>query len=384
MLREALALWRGHALADVADLAFAQAHAARLEEDRLAAIESLKTAELACGQHAAVVGELEQLTEMYPTREQLWILRMLALYRCGRQADALAAYRAVRTVLTDELSVDPSQDLRRFHLTAGNAPQVANICRRLDGVPLAIELAAARLNALSIVTLASRLDDRFLLLTTGSRAALPRHRALVAAIDWSHDLLTEAEQVCLRRLTVFAGGCTLDAAEVVCCDDQLPAGLLLDIIGSLVDKSLLIAQERAGVMRYGMLESINVYASRRLDEAGERAAVVARHRAWLADLAGRADSDGPSQAAWLDLVQADLDNFMAGLERAVDPDADGHDAAAALALAGRLATFWMVRGPAGPGRRWLHRSAEAGHELGRRRAHGAIAERARPDRRRPG
>jgi predicted ATPase/DNA-binding SARP family transcriptional activator len=637
-LREALALWRGPALSDVADFAFAQADAIRLEEARLSAVEDRVEADLACGRHASLASELDGLVAAQPLRERLCGQRMLALYRCGRQADALQAYQDLRGRLADELGIDPNPALARrqeailrqdpgldwrpaapeprsgqpaagesgpaapgaavvaapepapvpaaagdrvapaapawlpaettsfigreselatieellglsrlltltgpggsgktrlalkagqqaagrypggvwlvelaavarpdlvaaaaasalgvreepgrplaetiaaqlragageallivdncehvldaaaalvtgllrqcpslrilatsqtrlnvageatwpvppltlpppderdplvvarsesarllcdrarlarpgFSLAEVNAGAVSEICRRLDGIPLALELAAARLNALTARQLAARLDDRFRVLAGGSRGGLPRHQTLQAAIEWSHDLLSDAERVCLRRLAVFAGGCTLDAAEAVLPDkvppdkvppdkvlpdkvlpdkvppdevlpdEVLPAGALpadavFEAVTSLVDRSLLTTEERSGSMRYGMLESVYQFARGQLAEAGEQDALSQRHLAWLLDYAGEADLDGPDQEAWLDLLEADVENIRAGLEWGLTRP--GSDAAlAALALAGAVAPFWQVRGHASLGRRWL-------------------------------
>jgi predicted ATPase len=266
-----------------------------------------------------------------------------------------------------------------FGLTGENVAAVGEICRQLDGIPLAIELAAARVSALTVAQLAARLGNRFRLLTGGSRAALPRHRTLEAAIEWSHDLLSETEQVCFRRMAVFAGGCTIDAVETVCPDDALPLDVVFETVTALIDRSLLTTEERSGSMRYGMLESIHQYALGRLEASGEDSALHRQHMAWLLDFAGQADLAGPDQAAWLDLLDADRDNFRAGLEwsltpaapgsgtapaRAVptgpgphantgrplapaapDPAPPGPDPEQALALAGALAPFWLVRGP---------------------------------------
>jgi predicted ATPase/DNA-binding SARP family transcriptional activator len=640
-LRTALDLWRGPALSDVADFAFAQADVARLEEARLAALEDRVEADLACGRHASLTGELDGLAAAHPLRERLCGQRMTALYRCGRQADALRVYRELRTRLADELGIDPNPRLHRLHeailrqepdldwhpaaagdtahpaarqgsqaarparqagsarqdypgdpsfrgdpahqdtaeppgesqqpalpaqpaapglpaettsfvgreaelatiedllglsrlltltgpggsgktrlalragaqassrhpdgvwlvefaqiarpelvvpvtaaalaimeepgrplidsiiaglagrdlllivdncehvldavaelvnallrgcaelrilatsqsrlglageatwpvpplmlppadardprivaeaesvrlfcdrgalarpgfgLTAGNADAVSEICRRLDGIPLALELAAARVNALTAGQLAARLDDRFRLLAGASRRGLPRHRTLQAAIEWSHDLLSADEQICLRRLAVFAGGCTLEAAEAVCPGGALAPELVFQTVTSLVDRSLLTVEERLGSMRYGMLESIHQYARQKLAKAGESAELSRRQLGWLLEFAAEADLDGPDQGAWLDLLEAELDNFRAGLEwslagPAPAPGRAGPEAAAgrtgpapapgragpesALALAGALAPFWMVRGYIGIGRRWL-------------------------------
>jgi len=593
-LREALDLWRGPALLDVAEFAFAQADASRLEEARLSALENRVEADLACGRHAGLIGELETLAGSHPLREQLTRQHMLALYRCGRQADALSAYAGLRVRLAEELGIDPSPDLRRlqerilrqdpaldwhrgeaagrerdpvpgtgggaeprppadqvvshpgalpaprlpteatsfvgreaelstiaellglsrlvtltgpggsgksrlalraaaqaagdfsdgvwlvelasivrpslvvpavalalsvreepgrplldsvisrlqasaallimdncehvvdaaaeviaallrscpqvrilatsqlrlnvsgeaswpvppltlpspraadpgaaaeaesvrlfcdraafarpgFLLDAANTPAVSDVCRQLDGIPLAIELAAARVCALTPAQLAARLGNRFRVLTGGSRVGLPRHRTLAAAIDWSHDLLSEAERVCFRRMAVFAGGCTIDAAEAVCHDDALPSEAVFETVAALVDRSLLTTEERSGSMRYGMLESIRQYALERQAEAREEAELRRRHLAWMLDFAAQADLDGPDQGAWLDLVEAELDNVRACLEWSLAPPAGraGADPALALQLAGALSRFWVVRGPVGVGRRIL-------------------------------
>lgn len=577
-LRAALGLWRGLPLSDVADFSFAQAEVARLAEARLAAVEDLVEADLACGRHAAVTSELDGLVATHPLRERLCGQRMLALYRCGRQAEALAAYTELRARLAEELGIDPNPALHRLHeailrqepgldwavpqepvaqepvpqglvppdgaaqpgavragsrlpaettsfigreselatiddllglsrlltltgpsgsgktrlalragaqvadrypdgvwlielapvtspdlvtavaasalsvreepgqalaesvaaqlrdaeallivdncehvldaageliarllracpalrvlatsqsrlglvgeaswpvpplilpdpaardpevvaqaeavrllrdraalarpgfaLTAQNAPAVSEICRRLDGIPLALELAAARLNALSAGQLAARIDDRFRLLAGAGRGGLPRHRTLQAAIEWSHDLLSKTEQICFRRLAVFSGGCALEAAEAVCPDGSLSAAEIFETVTALVDRSLLTAEERCGSMRYGMLESIHQFARTQLERAGESAELSRRHLEWLLGYARQADLEGPDQGAWLDLLETDLENFRIGLE-------DGSAAEPRLELAGLLAPFWMVRGHTGLGRRWL-------------------------------
>jgi predicted ATPase/DNA-binding SARP family transcriptional activator len=623
-LHEALGLWRGPALSDVADFGFAQADVARLEEARLAAVEDRVDADLACGRHAGLASELDGLVAAHPLRERLCGQRLLALYRCGRQADALQAYQDLRTRLDDELGIDPSPALQRlqqaillqdpgldcrppqagpaagatepaigpapprepvpgqpvsaepgprqpgtaepesaepgppgpapepsrrpalgwlpaettsfigreselatieqllelsrlltltgpggsgktrlalkagqqaagryhggvwlvelatvtgpdlvtavvasalgireepgnpladtiaahlhrsealliidncehvldaaaslitgllrkcpslrilatsqsrlnvageatwpvppltlpppaeqdplvvgeaesarlfcdraslarpgFSLAEANAGAVSEICRRLDGIPLALELAAARLNALTARQLAARLGDRFRVLSGGSRGGLPRHQTLQAAIEWSHDLLSDAERVCFRRLAVFVGGCTLEAAEAVLPDGRLSAQAVFETVTALVDRSLLTTEERYGSMRYGMLESVHQFATGQLVAAGEQQELSQRHLDWLLDYAGQADLDGPDQGAWLDLLESDVENVRAGLEWGlVQPGSEQ-----ALALAGSLATFWQVRGHAGLGRRWLDSAlAAAGPE----------------------
>ncbi|HET9896652.1 MAG TPA: BTAD domain-containing putative transcriptional regulator [Streptosporangiaceae bacterium] len=566
-LRQALGLWQGDPLADIADLPFARAEVARLSEARLTAIESRVEADLACGLHVAVAAELDGLVAGHPLREKLSGQRMLAMYRCGRQADALAAYAELRERLAAELGVDPSPELQQLHLailrhearpgiargprlpaqttsfigreaelatiaellglsrlvtltgpsgsgksrlalhaardaqpkfrggtwlielapvvqpdlvvfsvaralsvgetpstalidsiiaalrdseallvldnsehlldavasfvtailracpdlhilatsqsklnvpgeatwpvppltlppagesdeqaiaaaesvrlfrdrarlarpgfmlTPAHALDVRDICRRLDGIPLAIELAAARVGALSTRQLSARLDDRFAVLTGGSPAGLPRHRTLAAAIEWSYELLSNAEQACLRRLALFPGGCTIDAAERVCADDQLPAAGVFDLVTTLIDRSLLTTEEHAGAMRYSMLESIRQYATGRLTP-GERAATHRRQLAWLLGLAGQADLDGPDQATWLDTLDAERGNVRAALDWSLGAaTADGgHEPELAMALAGAMAPFWAVRGPVAQGRDWLEAALAAAGE----------------------
>ena len=205
------------------------------------------------------------------------------------------------------------------------------------------------------------------MLTGGSRTGPDRHRTLRAAISWSHDLLGQPEQVCLRRMAVFAGGCTIDAAEAVCADTTLPADAVLETVTSLVDRSLLTTTERGGAMRYGMLESVRQYAREQLIAAGEDDQLSRRHLAWLLDLAGRADLDGAGQSAWLDRLEADHDNFRAALERALAAGPAGP----ALALAGALAPFWVARGHAGEGRRWTAAALSADTPHGDPRARAA-------------
>src|SRR5262249_47931831 len=172
-----------------------------------------------------------------------------------------------------------------FTPTERNSAAVEQICRRLDGIPLAIELAAARVPVLTPEQIAARLGDRFRLLTGGSRTALPRYRTLRALIDWSHDLLDEKERILLRRLAVFAGGWTLEAAEAVCPGDGLASDEVLDLLSGLVAKSLALADKHLDEVRYGFPESIREYAGEKLREAGEEAILRERHRDWFLALA---------------------------------------------------------------------------------------------------
>src|SRR5688572_7170668 len=181
-----------------------------------------------------------------------------------------------------QLFVDRAQTtLPSFAVTQTNAPALAEICRRLDGIPLAIELAAARVRVLSPEQIAQRLDDAFRLLTAGSRTALPRHRTLRATMEWSFGLLGAREQVLLRRLAGFAGSFTLDAAEAVCSDEPVEAEDILDGVSALVDKSLVVMEAGDGVARYRLLETVRQYGVERLREAGELEALERRQAAYF-------------------------------------------------------------------------------------------------------
>jgi predicted ATPase/DNA-binding SARP family transcriptional activator len=582
LLEEALGLWRGPALAEFADQPWARAEAARLEELRLAAVEALVELRLAAGDHPGLVGELEGLAAAHPTRERLRGQLMVALYRSGRQADALGVYQATRAVLAEELGIDPSPELQRLHqailvqdpaleaaasprqqprhnlperltslvgreeelrelaklveqyrlvtvtgpggagktrvavelarrLVAGSpdgvwlvelaalrdpallgevvaatlgvgqepagpggsppaaaerlassvadkglvlvldncehlveacagltrrllqagpgvrvlatsrevlgvpgevvwpvpplavpapaegapataegtpdleevaagpadparpaaaadlapealagydgvrlfverataadpgfvldttsGPVVAELCRRLDGLPLAIELAAARVRALPPAELAARLGDRFRLLAGGGRATDPRQQTLRATIDWSWELLEEPDRRLWRRLSVFSGGWTVAAAEAVCGGDGLDPGDVLEGLFRLVDRSLVVAAGGDPV-RFRMLETLRAYGAERLAEAGEAETVAARHTAWCLDLAEGAAVHRTARR-WLRRLDADYDNLRAALDRAVM----GRDPDTALRLGGALAWYWWT------------------------------------------
>ncbi|MFN8496646.1 MAG: adenylate/guanylate cyclase domain-containing protein [Anaerolineae bacterium] len=229
----------------------------------------------------------------------------------------------------------------RFALTTRNAPAVAQICRRLDGIPLALELAAARVRVLTPEQIATRLDDRFRLLTGGSRTALPRQQTLRALIDWSYDLLPDEERALLRRLSVFVGGWTLDAAEAVSGDADT-----LDRLAQLVDKSLVqVDEDDDGSVRYELLETIRQYARDRLLEAGEAEAARDAHLRYFLRLAETTTPDitfGPVFAAdedWLDDCEREKGNYRAAMEWGLERDPE-----AALRLAGVLVSFWELRG----------------------------------------
>ncbi|MGP9021114.1 BTAD domain-containing putative transcriptional regulator [Streptomyces sp. BR1] len=241
----------------------------------------------------------------------------------------------------------------------------AEICRRLDGLPLAVELAAARLRMLTPRQIADRLDDRFRLLTSGSRTVLPRQQTLRAVVDWSWDLLEESERTVLRRLSVFAGGCDLAAAEEVCADGDLSwtgavhADDVAVLLGSLVDKSLVVAAPGDdGGMRYRLLETVGEYAGERLDGAGDRGAAERRHLVHFRELARTTDPKlrGRGQRAAIAFFEREYENLRTALRRAVAL-ADEQEA---LCLVHALTAYWHVRDMRGEARRWAQATAELG------------------------
>ncbi|MER7011333.1 BTAD domain-containing putative transcriptional regulator [Saccharopolyspora sp. NPDC000359] len=545
LLADALALWRGPAFADFADEPFVQAARQRLAEEHLAALEEFAETRLELGEHAALVGELGELVAANPLRERLRALHVRALYRAGRQGEALAGLADLRERLADELGIDPSPEVvelqqavlnqdtslappapaphnlpvpvtdlvgrdgesaevlallgssrlvtltgpggvgktrlaiesargavfrdgvrlvelagiqagedstcslehavlaalgvqeagpsatdplvdslrtkevllvldncehvvtsaatmvarllravpglrvlatsrealgiagevllpvpplavpdegaeldavrasaavrlftaraaatsPRFEVTAGNSASVAAICRRLDGIPLALELAATRIRVLGAATLESRLDDRFALLTSGHRDAPERQRTLQAVIDWSWQLLPTAERIVLRRLAIHRDGCTLAAAEAVCSGDGVRPTEVLDLLARLVDRSLVVAAEtRTGERRYRLLDSVAAYCLQRLREAEEHDALRQRRNDYYTAFAEHAETRlrGPDQRRWLELLDAEAANLRAVLDDAA-PDV-------ALRLVTALCWYWFLRG----------------------------------------
>ncbi|MFD0901824.1 BTAD domain-containing putative transcriptional regulator [Actinomadura sediminis] len=573
LLSDALALWRGPAFADFADDAFARTAAAALEEQRLTALEEQAEARLDLGEHGILAGELADLVAAHPWRERLRAAHLRALFRAGRQSDALARYADYRTRLADELALDPGPELAAVHqaileqapelagsappatsaahprtnlpavpselvgrerdveevrerldrsrlvtltgpggvgktslalavaagaagahpdgvwlvevgscggvpdladsvaatleiregaagtgdpverlaaalrgrnlllvldncerlvdaaatlvgrllrdaaglrvlatcreplavsgeavhavrplpvpapgtadpaalrrsaavrlfvgraadaapgfaLDARNAEAVATVCRRLDGLPLALELAAARVRALGVGELARRMDDRFRVLGGGGRRDAPaRQRTLRAVIDWSWDLLDGPERTVLRRLAVHPDSCTLDAATVVCGEDDPAAGPdVLDVLARLVDRSLVVAAEGPGGTRYRLLESVAAYCVERLREAGDLEPARRRHAAYYTALAERAwpSLHGPDQRRLL----LRLDAEAANLRRALATAAECGDAGQALRLANALSWPWFLRGRYGEAHRMLETALE--------------------------
>ena len=259
----------------------------------------------------------------------------------------LAKYEAVRLFVERAVFSHPG-----FELTDKNAIAVARICHRVDGIPLAIELAARRVKALSAEQIALRLDDRFRLLTGGSRTALPRHQTLRGTMDWSHGLLSEKDQALLRRLSVFARGWSLEAAEAVCAREDIEAPEVLGVLMDLVDKSLVVVEEQRGGTRYRLLETVRHYSRDRLLEAGEAADIERRHTDWFLTLAERAELElrGQKQEIWFEQLETEHDNLRAALGWS-ESAADGEEVG--LRLAGALHWFWYFNGHWSEGRRWL-------------------------------
>lgn len=285
--------------------------------------------------------------------ETAWRVPSLAVPPAFAANDAslerLTTYGAVRLFIDRALATRPG-----FTVTTQNASALAEICRRLDGIPLAIELAAARLRVLSVEQVAARLDDRFRLLTAGQRTAMPRQQTLRATVDWSYTLLSEPERVLVRRLSVFAGGWTFEAAEAVAAGEGIHTYAVLDLLAQLVDKSLVIAEEQRGAVRYRLLETIRQYARDKLLDAGEAERTRARHFTTFLALAEEAEPTlrGTGDRVALDRFEAEHDNLRLALEWALAAGSSE----AALRLSGALTWFWWVRSYHDEGRRWLARA----------------------------
>src|ERR1700733_1555498 len=255
-------------------------------------------------------------------------------------AEGPESYASVRLLRDRAVAVRPD-----FELHPDNMAAVTRICRALDGMPLAIELAAVWLRALTPGQLAERLDDRFALLTGGSRTALPRHRTLRAVVDWSWDLLEPAEQALARRLAVFPAGATLAMAEQVCADEVLPSAQVLPALSGLVDKSIIVAGQNADGdpgSRYRMLETVRAYGLERLAEADEHDRIRDAFAAHYLDLAETTDPRlrGPGQGRWLRELAAEQDNLYAALRWAITR----REAETALRFVRALGWYWVMRG----------------------------------------
>jgi len=276
---------------------------------------------------------------------------------------------AVRLFVDRAIAARPS-----FALTPDVTAPVVSICRRLDGIPLAIELAAAQVRVLSLAQIAQRLADRFGLLT-GGRTAAPRQQTLRATVDWSYDLLAASERALFHRLSVFAGGWTLEAAEVVGQGEGIEAAHVLPQLARLADQSLILVEQRHDAARYRMLETIRQYAQERLDEVNETDSTSRRLSGWALRLVEQAwaEKAGPRQVTWLDRLETEHDNLRAALGWCLRDDPP-----AGLRVASHLYSFWEIRGYRAEGRQWLERllAAAPAPTIARARAlvgHGILA-----------
>jgi predicted ATPase/DNA-binding SARP family transcriptional activator len=279
--------------------------------------------------------------------ETAWLVPPLSLPDpdAAPTPESLDRSEAVRLFLDRAADVVPA-----FRLTTANAADVARICRRLDGIPLALELAAAQLRTLGPTQLLARLDDRFRVLTSRARAALPRHRTLRAAIDWSYDLLSTEERLLMHRLSVFAGAFDLDAAEKVCAADAIDEAEVLSLVSGLVEKSLVEVLEEGSVVRYRLLETVRQYAGERLAADGSADMLYRRHARHFMTLVEEAEPHltVPGRRAWIDRMAHDADNIRQALTWTRVADPTGH-----VALVGRLCWYWFGTEHWSEGRRWL-------------------------------
>lgn len=268
--------------------------------------------------------------------------------------EGLSQYESIQLFLERAVGAFPS-----FRLTPRNARALVQVCARLDGIPLAIEMAAARLKALSVEQIADRLDDTFRLLTAGSRTALPRHQTLRATLDWSHNLLTEDERRLLNRLSVFAGGFMLDAAEAVCEERSGTETAVVDLLTRLVEKSLVVADRQVDRVRYRLLEPIRQYARDKLADSGEGPTVERRHLGFFLRFVDEAAS-GLSRPfdQWLERSEQEFDN----IRTALDWGLSGHDVERGMRLAVAVWRFWLHRGSLSEGRFVLNRALTAAAE----------------------
>jgi predicted ATPase/class 3 adenylate cyclase len=283
--------------------------------------------------------------------ETTWRVPSLSLppERAPEALQSLGHSDAVRLFVERAVKVRPN-----FAVTNDSAPYVAQICQDLDGIPLAIELAAARVRVLSVERIAAELSDRFHLLTGGARGALPRLQTLRASVDWSHELLDEPERTLLRRLGVFHGGFTLDACETVCAGDGLDRHAILDLLTSLVDKSLVLVEERESSSRYALLETVRQYALERLAETDEKGRLCDRHADAFVALA---ESTAPilgAHAGSGDVLGADAANLYAAIDHTAEAEPEK-----ALRLCTALAYWWLLTGRLVEGLAALTRALEA-------------------------
>lgn len=280
--------------------------------------------------------------------EQIWRLAPLAVppMETTISAEQIASVAAVRLFVERAQGVDA-----HFQLTDENAAAVADICVRLEGIPLAIELAASWVRVLKVEQVAARLADMITIVPGGSRTNRGRQQTLLAALEWRYRLLQTQEQRLFERLSVFRGGADLEVVEAVCHGDDLPGPVILGLMAQLVDKSLVQVEDGGAVARYRLLEPVRLFAADRLAANGEVETVAARHADAFRALAEQAaeDLEGPQQIDWLQRLDRDQDNIRTALRRFAEHD----DAQSGLRMAVALSPFWSIRGHTGEGRRWL-------------------------------
>ncbi|HEY3365781.1 MAG TPA: tetratricopeptide repeat protein [Symbiobacteriaceae bacterium] len=270
--------------------------------------------------------------------ETVWEVPPLSLPPARRRTVAdLQQSEAVRLLCDRIQAVEPS-----FGLTEQNASAVVEVCRHLDGIPLALELAAARAKALSVQQIAERLDSRFRLLTQGNRSALPHQQTLRATVDWSYHLLADAERQLWSRLSLFAGGFSLEAAEGICSDGGIARDEVLDLLVQLVDKSIVTVDQHGQSRRYRLLETLRAYGAERLQEAGEAEVWRDRFRNWYLELARSAAQglNGPEVVPWLERLDLEFDNLAAALAYC---KSDPINVGTGLRLCGFLGEYWEIR-----------------------------------------
>jgi non-specific serine/threonine protein kinase len=285
--------------------------------------------------------------------ETLWTVLPLRIppshtSTAGVSVDRALEYEAVQLFVDRAVAVQPD-----FQLNTGNASSVMELCKRLDGIPLAIELAAPRLRLLALEELVRRMQDRFGLLSAGSRTAHPRHKTLRAAVEWSYDVLSSPERILFHRFAVFADGCTLEAAEGICCGGTFASTAVLELLGSLVDKSLIVVDPDAGgPTRYRLLETLREFAAERLAASGDDGVWV-KFVDYFIDLAEQASPHlrgGPQLAIWLRRLHREQNNLRAALHRCVERE----DSARGLRLGGAAWRYWFLWGSSAEGREWLN------------------------------
>ncbi|HET9927212.1 MAG TPA: BTAD domain-containing putative transcriptional regulator, partial [Rubrobacter sp.] len=291
--------------------------------------------------------------------EAVWTVPPLSLPDAGRATsfEGLMGTEAVRLFLDRARSRLPG-----FELGEENAVAVGRICRKLEGIPLAIELAAARMGALAVEQVAQRLEDSLKLLAGGNRIADPRQQTLRATLNWSHELLSEAERKLFGRLSVFAGGWTLETAEEVCSGEGIERDDVADLLSKLVDKSLVMAGAGAqGALRYRMLEPVRQYARERVEESGEAGALLRRHAALFLALAEEAEPElrGPWQASWVKRLEQEWDNLRVAMVWLLAHD----EPEGAARLGWALWLFWWVRGRFTEGRNWMEETLAKGSAM---------------------